>query len=433
MRTAIRGFRERQFWLIFAILGVLMTTPAWGDSGKVVSAIDSASASYKAVSQKIFEWKEPGQQEYKSSALLMEELKKLGYKVTGDLKVPADLVKDGVAKTAFRAEMAGKGPGPTITIMLEYDALANGHSCGHNLISTSGLLAAAGLAKVMPETPGRVIVIGTPDEERGSLGGGKVALLEGGHFEGSEVVFITHPNDRWSVDQRLLAMKRALFTFKGKSAHASAAPHKGVNALRAVILTFNAVDMLREHVRQDVRIHGIITKGGDRVNVVPELAQAEFAVRALDTAAMDETYKKLLNCARAAELATGAKLEFQEPRVYLTVPIEVPPLTAMIRDQIKFLGISDSEIKGFTEFGSSDLGRVGYFYPTVNLAFKIAPEGIALHSDPMREAAASEDGWKATVIAGKAIALAAYDLLNNPEKVKLIRDKFKEVKEKEGK
>ena len=298
----------------------------------------------------------------------MEELKKLGYKVTGDLKVPADLVKDGVAKTAFRAEMAGKGPGPTITIMLEYDALANGHSCGHNLIATSGLLAAAGLAKVMPETPGRVIVIGTPDEERGSLGGGKVALLEGGHFEGSEVVFITHPGDRWSVDQKLLAMKRALFTFKGKSAHAAAAPHKGVNALRAVILTFNAVDMLREHVRQDVRIHGIVTKGGDRVNVVPELAQAEFAVRALDTATMEETYKKILNCARAAELATGAKLEFQEPRVYLTAPIEVPPLTAMIRDQIKSLGISDSEIKGVTEFGSSDLGRVGYFYPTVNLS-----------------------------------------------------------------
>jgi amidohydrolase len=433
MRTAIRGFRERKSWLIFCILGVSMATSAWGDSGKIGSAIDSASASYKAVSQKIFEWKEPGQQEYKSSALLMEELKKLGYKVSGDLKVPADLVKDGVAKTAFRAEMAGKGPGPTITIMLEYDALANGHSCGHNLIATSGLLAAAGLAKVMPETPGRVIVIGTPDEERGSLGGGKVALLEGGHFEGSEVVFITHPGDRWSVDQRLLAMKRALFTFKGKSAHAAAAPHKGVNALRTVILTFNAVDMLREHVRQDVRIHGIVTKGGDRVNVVPELAQAEFAVRALDTATMEETYKKMLNCARAAELATGAKLEFQEPRVYLTAPIEVPPLTAMIRDQIKSLGISDSEIKGVTEFGSSDLGRVGYFYPTVNLTFKIAPEGIALHSDPMREAAASEDGWKATMIAGKAIALAAYDLLNNPEKVKLIRDRFKELKEKEGK
>lgn len=433
MRTVITCLRKKATWLILAVLSAFLGTSAWADAGKVVSAIDSASAGYKMVSQKIHEWKEPGQQEYKSSALLMEELKKLGFRVTGDLKVPADLVKDGIAKTAFRAEMAGKGPGPTITIMLEYDALANGHSCGHNLIATSGLLAAAGLAKVMAETPGRVVVIGTPDEERGSLGGGKVALLEGGHFEGADVVFITHPGDRWSVDQRLLAMKRALFTFKGRSAHAAAAPYKGINALRAVILTFNAVDMLREHVRQDVRIHGIVTKGGDRVNVVPESAQAEFAVRALDTATMEETYRKMLNCAKAAEMATGAKLEFQEPRVYLTAPIEVPALTTMVRNQIKFLGVPDSEIKGVTEFGSSDLGRVGYFYPTVNLAFKIAPEGTVLHSDPMREAAASEEGWKATVLAAKAIALTAYDLLNNPEKVKQIQEKFKELKEKEGK
>ena len=88
------------------------------------------------------------------------------------------------------------------------------------------------------------------------MGGGKVALLEGGHFDGADVVFITHPNDRWSLDQRFLAMKRATFTFKGKSSHAAASPHKGVNALRGVLLTFNCVDSLREHLRQDVRIHG---------------------------------------------------------------------------------------------------------------------------------------------------------------------------------
>jgi metal-dependent amidase/aminoacylase/carboxypeptidase family protein len=95
----------------------------------------------------------------------MEELRKLGYKVTGDLKVPADLVKDGIAKTAFRAELMGKGPGPTVTLMLEYDALKNGHACGHNLIATSGLLAAAALAPMLQETAGRILVIGTPDEE----------------------------------------------------------------------------------------------------------------------------------------------------------------------------------------------------------------------------------------------------------------------------
>ena len=433
MHKRVSGREWVSVCVVLTVMVVFLTGQAWADWNKVVSAIDAASGSCRDVSQKIWEYKELGQQEFKSSQLLMGELRKLGYTVTGDLKVPADLVKDGVAKTAFRAELKGKGPGPTITIMVEYDALKNGHACGHNLISTSGLLAAAGLARVMAETPGRILVIGTPDEERGSLGGGKVGLLEGGNFDGSDVVLITHPSDRWSVDQRILAMKRATFVYKGKSAHAAQAPHKGINALRATILTYNAVDMLREHVRQDVRIHGIIKKGGDLVNVVPELAEAEFAVRALDTATMEETYNKVLNCAKAAELATGAKLEFKEPRVFLKAPIDVQPFTKMVADQIRSLGIPENNIMGMTDFGSSDLGNVGNAYPTVQLYFKIAPEGTAMHSDAFREAAATDEAWKATTLAGKAVALTAYDLLTHPEKVKEIQDRFKELKAKEGK
>ena len=433
MQTMKEWLRRQGGFAVLAIFLVLMVTSAWADPKKIIATIDSASGNCKVVSQKIFDFKELGQQEFKSSQLLMEELRKLGFKVTGDLKVPTDLVKDGIAKTAFRAELQGKGPGPTITIMIEYDALKNGHACGHNLIATSGLLAAAGLAQIMPETPGRVLVIGTPDEERGSLGGGKIALLEGGHFDGSDIVFITHPYDRWSVDMKALAMKRATFIFRGKSAHAAQAPHKGISALDAVILTFNATDMLREHVRQDVRIHGIIKKGGDLVNVVPELAETEFAVRALDTATMEEVYNKVVNCAKAGELATGARLEFKEPRTALKAPIPVPALTKMMSDRVKSLGVPDDEIKSLTDVGSSDLGNVAHAYPTVELKFEIAAEGTALHSDAFRESAASEEGWKATVVAGKAIALTAYELLTHPEKVKEIQEKLKELKVKEGK
>jgi metal-dependent amidase/aminoacylase/carboxypeptidase family protein len=143
-RTTSVGWAAILAWLL-----VFNAVPASADPKKITSAIDEASQSCRGVSQQIWEFKELGQQELKSSALLKEELAKMGYKVTGDLKVPEDLVKDGVAKTAFKAEMAGKGPGPTVTLMLEYDALANGHACGHNLIATSGLMAAAGLAKVM--------------------------------------------------------------------------------------------------------------------------------------------------------------------------------------------------------------------------------------------------------------------------------------------
>ena len=432
MRFA-QSFRPLRIFLVLSFIGILLATSAWGDSAKIISAIDAAGDSCKVVSQKIHEWKEQGQQEFKSSALLMEELRKLGYTVTGDLKAPEDLVKGGILKTAFKAELQGKGPGPTITIMLEYDALANGHSCGHNLIATSGLLAAAGLAKVMADTPGRVMVIGTPDEERGSRGMGKVGILEGGHFDGTDVALITHGGDRWSLDQRFLANKRTFFAFRGKSAHAAMAPHTGVNALRAVVTMMNGVDSIREHLRQDVRIHGIITKGGPVVNVVPDFAEAEFSVRALDTATMEDAFKKVVNCAKGAELISGAKLEFKEPRVYLTSGISVPPLNAMLLNQIKALGVAESEIKDFNEFASSDLGRVGYTYPTVNLWFKIAKEGVSLHSDAMREAAASEEGWKATLTAGKAIALTAYDLLTHPEKVKTVQESFQQLKAKEGK
>ena len=418
---------------VLAVLMVFTVQPVNADSQKIIAAIDEAGASCRGVSQKIWDFKEPGQQELKSAELLKEELAKLGYKVTGDLKVPDDLIKEGVAKTAFKAEMAGKGPGPTVTLMLEYDALPNGHACGHNLIATSGLLAATGLAKVMKETPGRVVVIGTPDEERGSMGGGKVALLEGGHFDGADVVFITHPNDRWSLDQRFLAMKRATFTFKGKSSHAAASPHKGVNALRGVLLTFNCVDSLREHLRQDVRIHGIVTKGGAVVNVVPELAQAEFACRALDTATMENAYAKIVNCAKAAELGTGATLEFKEPRVALKATITAPALLETVQANLKTLGIAGNQLKDFDELASSDLGMVSYNYPTVNLWFKIAPEGTALHSDAMREAANTDDAWKSTLIAGKAVALSAYDMLTSPAKLKAVQDGFKEAKAKEGK
>jgi amidohydrolase len=425
--------RRLKMLLVVAALVLLASGAVNANPNQITAAIDEAGSSCRGVSQQIWDLKELGQQEAKSAALLKEELAKLGYKVSGDLKVPDDLVKDGISKTGFKAEMAGKGPGPTVAIMLEYDALPNGHACGHNLIATSGLLAAAGLAKVMKDTPGRVIVVGTPDEERGSMGGGKVALLEGGHFDGSDVVFITHPADRWSLDQRFLAMKRAMFVFKGKSAHAAASPHKGVNALRAVLLTFNCVDDLREHLRQDVRIHGIIHKGGVAVNIVPELAQAEFACRALDTATMENAYAKIVNCAKAGELGSGATLEFKEPRVALKAPVSVKPLLDDVEAKLAIQGVPRDKFRSSDEFGSSDLGMVSYAYPTVNLTFKIAPDGTAGHSDAFREAANTDEAWKATIVAGKAVALSAYDMLTQPEKLKAVKEAFKEAKAKEGK
>lgn len=416
------------------LLAALWAANGLADERQLLQAIEAQSGAIKQVSQQIFEFKELGQQEFKSSQLVVDELRKLGFKVETDLKVPDDLVKGGVAKTAFRAELPGKGPGPTVTIMLEYDALPNGHSCGHNLISGSGLLAAAGLSKVMKDLPGRLLVIGTPDEERGSLGGGKIALLEGKHFEGSDVVLITHPGSTWSVNKPLLAMKRATFVFKGKAAHAAAAPEQGINALDAAIQTFNGINALRQHLRQDVRIHGIIKKGGDVVNVVPALAEVEFAARALDTPTMLDAYAKLINTAKAAALASGTTMEYKPPRTELLSPVMVPEYLELVTKNIQQAGVPvDDLVKDPQPLGSSDLGNVGHAYPTVNIMFKVAPKTVALHEDAMLKYTVPDEGWPATVQAAKAVALSAHDLLNDPEKTKRIVGKFQELKATEGK
>ena len=201
-----------------------------------------------------------------------------------------------------------------------------------------------------------------------------------------------------------------------------------------MLLTFNCVDDLREHLRQDVRIHGIIHKGGVAVNIVPELAQAEFACRALDTATMENAYAKIVNCAKAAELGTGATLEFKEPRVALKAPVSVQAVARRCRSQAgRTRAFPEDKFRSSDEFGSSDLGMVSYAYPTVNLTFKIAPDGTAGHSDAFREAANTDEAWKATIVAGKAVALSAYDMLTQPEKLKAVKDAFKEAKAKEGK
>jgi len=148
---------------------------------------------------------------------------------------------------------------------------------------------------------------------------------------------------------------------------------------------------------------------------------------------MEEAYGKVVNCARVAELGSGAKLEFKEPRVSLKAPILVEPLVKMVWNNLVSVGINANRLKDFDELASSDLGVVGYAYPTVDVWFKIAPEGTALHSDALREAAISDDAWEATVQAGMAVAGAALELLTDPVKLNAVKASFREMKAREGK
>ena len=194
-------------------------------------------------------------------------------------------------ETAFRAVYDSGKVGPTIAFLAEYDALPEiGHGCGHNMIGVMAAGAGIGLSKVLAEMNGRVIVLGTPAEE---TMGAKVAMSSQGILAGVDAALLLHPHNKTHSSGISLAMDALQFEFKGQTSHAASAPEKGINALDAVIQTFNAINALRQHVTSDVRIHGIITKGGVAANVVPDHAVAQFYVRAKRRKVLAEVVEKV--------------------------------------------------------------------------------------------------------------------------------------------
>src|SRR5881628_3397641 len=235
----------------------------------ISQGVDRLGDELEALSHQIHAHPELGYEEVKACAWLSEFLERHGFTVERGV---------GGVETAFRGTL-GSGDGPTIAILCEYDALPGiGHACGHNVIATSGAGAGAALAAAKAQLPrGRVLVIGTPAEEGG---GGKVKLIQGGVFRDVDCAMMIHGFDRTLLHQDLLGIVRVTFEYTGKAAHASVDPWAGVNALDACIQTFNAISMLRQQVRPECRIHGIITNGGAAPNIIPEFAAATFYVRA---------------------------------------------------------------------------------------------------------------------------------------------------------
>src|SRR5437870_3493299 len=264
----------------------------------IARAIDNLGDDLEALSRKIHDNPELGYQEFKAAGWLTDFLAGQGFKVERGV---------GGVETAFRASIE-TGDGPTIAILCEYDALpAIGHACGHNVIATAGVGAGAALAAVRDQLPkGRVQVIGTPAEEGG---GGKLRLIRGGIFRNVDAAMMVHGWDRWVPHQDLLGIVRLGFEFTGKAAHAAADPWDGINAVDAVIQTFNNVSMLRQQVRPDARIHGIVTSGGAAPNIIPEFAAATFYVRSARLDYLSELQQRVVACAEGAARATGCSLK----------------------------------------------------------------------------------------------------------------------------
>lgn len=353
--------------------------------------------------------------EYQAATLLTETLAQHGFQVEKG---------SGGLETAFTATYTTQSDGPTIALLCEYDALPEiGHACGHNIIAAAPIGAALVLRPLFEQFPGTLKIIGTPAEE---YGGGKIKMLRAGAFEGIDVAMMVHPATRHMTERSSLAFNSLTFEFHGKAAHAAASPHQGVNALDALLMTFNNINALRQHVREDVRIHGIITDGGVAPNIIPDYTRARFIVRSQEVHYLAQVTEKVVNCARGAALATGAELKLDSRKGYANVvPNRV--LAQLYADNLQTLGAEVEEADPRDPMGSTDMGNVSQVIPSIHPYVAIAPRGVAGHSIEMREAACSPQGDAALMLSVKALSMTVADLLVRPELVEHAHEDFRQT------
>jgi amidohydrolase len=307
--------------------------------------------------------------------------------------------------------------------MAEYDALPDlGHGCGHNLIATSSVGAGVAARPAIDRCGGKVVVIGTPAEE---LYGGKVTMAQRGAFSDLDAAMMVHPGGHDSVVTEALACQGLNVEFFGKASHAAGRPEAGINALEAMIQSFNAINSLRQHIRSKARIHGIITDGGQAPNVVPAHSAASFLVRAADETYLAELKQKVLNCFLGAATATGARLEYKWDELCYAPMLNNLTLGRLFVRNMRKIGRKTKMVDPDKSFGSTDFGNVSQLVPGIHASVAITGRrGVVTHSPQFAKAAVSEKGLQAMLDAAKALAMTAADLVADPELMAKVKDEF---------
>jgi len=380
---------------------------------EVVEQVEALRRELIDLSLKIHASPEIAFRETKASRWLTEYLEGKGF-----------AVERGICRleTAFRAS-SGEGA-PRVALLAEYDALPGiGHACGHNLIAMASVGAGVAARAVLPETGGTVLVIGTPAEE---AAGGKVLMAARGAFDGLDAAMLTHPGSRDSSISHGLALIELTVEYFGKAAHAAARPEAGINALDAMVIAYNSVSALRQHIRSSARIHGIITDGGQATNVVPEHTAASFLVRAEDDEYLDQLRPRVLACFQAGAEATGARMEYRwgEETRYRAVRSNHALAETFARN-LEALGRRVSESEESHSMGSTDMGNVSAVVPAIHPTVAIAPPDVAIHTAQFRELAASEEGMKGMLDAAKAMAMTVVDVLMDADLRRRMQEEFR--------
>ena len=366
----------------------------------IADRIDTVGDELAKISRAIHAQPELAFKEYFACETLTDALKRHGFTPqTGVFTL----------ETAFEAQINSPQEGPTVAILAEYDALPGiGHACGHNIIATAALGAALGLKAVQEVLPGHVRLIGTPAEERG---GGKELMARAGAFDGVDAAMMIHPAGVNLASMPCICVAEVQVVYHGKSAHASAMPHKGINALDGLFLAYQAISNLRQHIRSSERIHGIITQGGDAPNIVPNQTTGEFYVRAANEKDLAKLKPRVQACFDAGATGSGCKVDVNWANVdYLDLNTNWP-LADQFRRHGENLGRKFVPFEQALKFGagSTDMGNVSYRVPSIHPMLAVAPPQVVIHNPEFTQWAGSEKGDQAVVDGAKAMALTTAD------------------------
>ena len=381
---------------------------------KAIAAVEAHRRELIDLSLKIHAHPETAFGEIKAARWLTEYLEGNGFAVERGICL---------LETAFRASSGDRAP--RVALLAEYDALPGiGHGCGHNLIAMASVGAGIAAKAVLAEAGGSVVIIGTPAEE---AAGGKALMATRGAFDGLDAALLTHPGNRNASVTHGLACIELTVEYHGKASHAAARPEAGVNALDALVIAYNSISVLRQHIRDSARIHGIITDGGQAANVVPEHAAAFFLVRAKDDEYLDRLRPRVLACFRAGAEATGARLEYRwgDDTRYRAMRSN-HALAEVYARNMETLGRQMNDVEERHSMGSTDMGNVSALVPAIHPTVAIAPPDILIHTPQLREVAASEEALETMLDAAKAMAMTVVDVLTDADLRQRMQEEFRD-------
>ena len=343
------------------------------------SFIDDLMPKLASVSEQIHARPELAYAEHFAHDLLTDQLSNAGLDV-----IPHAFGTD----TGFVCDV-GRDADPCVAVILEYDALPGiGHGCGHNLIAAAGLGAGLALAEVAEEIGVRLRILGTPAEEGG---GGKIVMARHGAFDHVQLAMMIHPADRDLVRMNTIAIQELRAKYRGRAAHAASAPHEGRNALDAAVLGYNAIAALRQHIRDTERVHGVFTHGGDKPNIVPEVAETLWYVRSDNLETLDPLRDRVSRCIQGSAYACECEVDIQWADFAYADMVENVPLINRYGDLARRLGRDAVEPNSEARVvGSTDMANVSHMVPSIHPMLAICEPGTPLHTADFASAATGD-------------------------------------------